>query len=41
MNVGVKETELSEEDKNDIKGYIGNVKWNKKENWFECICFSR
>jgi superfamily I DNA/RNA helicase len=32
--------ELSEEDKNDIKGYIGNVRWNKKENWFDAFALA-
>ena len=32
--------ELTEEDKNDIKGYIGNVRWNKKENWFDAFALA-
>ena len=28
---------LTEEETNDIKGYIGNVRWNKKENWFDAF----
>jgi DNA helicase-2/ATP-dependent DNA helicase PcrA len=29
--------ELTEQETNDIKGYIGNVKWNKNENWFDAF----
>ena len=32
--------ELTEEETNDIKGYIGNVKWNKKENWFDAFALA-
>ena len=32
--------ELTEEETNDIKGYIGNVKWNKKENWFSAFALT-
>ena len=32
--------ELTEEETNDIKGYIGNVRWNKKENWFDAFALA-
>ena len=31
---------LTEEETNDIKGYIGNVRWNKKENWFDAFALA-
>ena len=35
-----KGAELTEEETNDIKGYIGNVRWNKKENWFDAFALA-
>ena len=29
--------ELTEQETNDIKSYIGNVRWNKNENWFDAF----
>jgi DNA helicase-2/ATP-dependent DNA helicase PcrA len=31
---------LTEEETNDIKGYIGNVRWDKKENWFDAFALA-
>ena len=31
---------LTEEETNDIKSYIGNVRWNKKENWFDAFALA-
>ena len=35
-----KGAELTEEETNDIKGYIGNVRWDKKENWFDAFALA-